>query len=155
MKFYLKLILVFILATLVHQVGLTQDLSEPDEVAIKSTVEMYFDGWLTGDTTKLGKAMHITCQLKNVKDDKCKVYDRKTYLGFFNPREKLQDAGGKILSIDITNNIAAVKCQLISPKKVFIDYFNMMKFKDGNWYIVDKVSTNRPRRDTDTVPIRS
>jgi len=67
-----------------------------EEALIKQTIETYFEGWMTGDTTKLGKAMHATCQLKNVKDNEVLIFDRATYLGFFKPRERRKNAGGRI-----------------------------------------------------------
>jgi len=119
----------------------------PEKAAIEQTIEMYFDGWLTGDTTKIGTAMHSTCQLKNIKDDGVVIYDRAKYLSFFKPRPKLENAGGKILDIDITGPIASAKVELETAERLFTDYFNMMKV-NGQWYIVDKVSTNVQKENT-------
>jgi len=112
-----------------------------EKAEIEKTIEMYFDGWLTGDTTKIGTAMHRTCQLKNIKEEDVVIYNRSTYLSFFKPRPKLENAGGKILSIDITGPIASSKVELETPKRLFTDYFNLMKLED-QWYIVDKISTS-------------
>jgi len=57
-----------------------------NEQKIRTTINTYFEGWMTGDTSKLGRAMHRTCQLKNIKDDDVIIFDRATYLGFFKPR---------------------------------------------------------------------
>ena len=115
---------------------------EKDEQLIRQKIEMYFEGWLTGDTLKIGRAMHSTCKLKNIKEGKVVVFDRAKYLSFFKPRPKLENAGGKIINIDITANIASAKCELETKTKLFTDYFNLMKVKD-EWFIVDKIATNR------------
>jgi len=113
-----------------------------DEKLIRQTIDTYFEGWMTGDTLKLGTAMHQTCQLKNIKDDGVIIYDRSTYLGFFKPRERRKNAGGRVVSIDITDNIAAAKCNIFTEERLFTDYFNMMKV-NGQWYIVDKIATSK------------
>ena len=111
----------------------------PERKLIENTIEMYFEGWMTGDTTKIGKAMHATCQLKNVKDEEVIVFDRATYLGFFKPRPRRENSGGRIVDIDITGYIASAKCEIDTPKRLYTDYFNLMKLND-DWYIVDKIA---------------
>ncbi len=113
-----------------------------DEQKITETINSYFEGWMTGDTTKIGRAMHRTCQLKNIKDDDVIIFDRAKYLSFFKPRPRRQNAGGKIISINITDDIAAAKCEIFTEERLYTDYFNMMKIKD-EWYIVDKIATNK------------
>lgn len=116
--------------------------AQSDDIAgIEKTVNMYFDGWMHGDTTKLGKAMHTTCKLKNIKEEAVVVYDRAKYLSFFKLHPKTEGATGRIVSIDITGPIASAKCELELPNRLFTDYFNMMKVGDS-WVIVDKISTN-------------
>ena len=115
-----------------------------DEALIRSTIGNYFEGWMTGDTTKIGSAMHATCQLKNIKDGGVMIFDRATYLGFFKPRPRRENSGGKIISINITGNIAAAKCEIDTPKRLYTDYFNMMKLGE-RWYIVDKIAASVPK----------
>lgn len=110
-----------------------------DEVLIEQTIETYFDGWINNDTSKIGSAMDITCQLKNIREEKVIIFDRATYLGFFKPGPPKENSHGKIISIDVTGPIAAAKVELETPKRLYTDYFNLMKLKDG-WFIVDKIS---------------
>lgn len=109
-----------------------------DKAQIEKTLETYFDGWQTGDTLKLGKVIHPTCKLKNIKENKVDVIDRKTYLSRFELHPKAENTGGRIINIDITGNTAAAKCQIETPKMLITDYFNLMKVND-QWYIVDKI----------------
>lgn len=113
-----------------------------EEQKITQTIETYFEGWMTGDTTKLGRAMHRTCQLKNIKNNDVIIFDRATYLGFFKPRPRRKNAGGEIVTINITDDIASAKCEIHTEDRLYTDYFNMMKVKD-QWYIVDKIATNK------------
>lgn len=115
-----------------------------DEALIRSTIGNYFEGWMTGDTTKIGSAMHATCQLKNIKDGGVIIFDRATYLGFFKPRPRRENSGGKIIDINITGNIASAKCEIDTPRRLYTDYFNMMKLGE-RWYIVDKIAASVPK----------
>lgn len=143
MKFISILLLLLILATTI--LPAQHEIVQVDEKAlITNTIETYFEGWMTGDTSKLGEAMHASCQLKNVKDDKVLEFDRATYLGFFKPRPRREHSGGKIIEIDVTGDIASAKCEIETPTRLYTDYFNLMKIED-QWYIVDKSATNRAK----------
>ena len=107
---------------------------------IEATIQLYIDGWLTGDTTKVGKAMHSTCKLKYFRDGKFTEINRTDYLSRFKPSSRNPQADGRVKMVDITGNIATAKCELETPKALFTDYFNLIK-ADEFWYIVDKVST--------------
>ncbi|MEL7248672.1 MAG: nuclear transport factor 2 family protein [Bacteroidota bacterium] len=112
-----------------------------DYVAIEGVIQNYFDGWLTGDTTLVGSAMHSTCNLKYVRDGKVARRDRAQYLSGFKPRPRLENAEGRIISIDITRTAAEAKIELETETRLFTDYFNLLKEGD-RWYITDKVSTS-------------
>jgi hypothetical protein len=115
-----------------------------DRQLIETTIQLYFDGWATGDTTKLGKAMHYTCHLKNFREGKFIDIPRLDYLSRFKPRERDKNLLTNIVSIDITNNlVAGAKVEISTATLKFTDYFNMMKTDEG-WFIVDKISTNAP-----------
>jgi len=113
----------------------------PDRLAIEQVIQNYFDGWLTGDTTLVGSAMHKSCHLKFVRDGKIDLRNRTQYLSGFKPRPRLENAEGRIISIDITRTAAEAKIELDTENRLFTDYFNLLKEGD-RWYITDKVSTN-------------
>ena len=113
----------------------------PDQIAIEGVIQNYFDGWLTGDTTLVGSAMHKSCHLKFVRNDTVRMRNRTQYLNGFKPRPRLANAEGRIISINITRTAAEAKIELEIPNRIYTDYFNLLK--EGNrWYITDKVSTN-------------
>jgi hypothetical protein len=115
-----------------------------DIQAIESTVQLYFDGWGTGDSTKVGKAMHSSCHLKYFREGKFTDISRLDYLSKFKIRARPDSLVTRIASINLTDNIASVKAEIITTTHFFTDYFNMIKTDDG-WFIVDKVSTNKKR----------
>jgi aldose sugar dehydrogenase len=112
--------------------------------SIQTTIGFYFDGWATGDTTKIGKAMHTTCHLKFYREGIFTDFSRNEYLSRFKPKERLATLITRIASIDITENIASVKAEIITEKDIFTDYFNMIRTNEG-WFIVDKVSVRRAK----------
>ncbi len=140
--FILTLLFTCCLASLtIHaQTTSSTDLAD-NQVAIEATIQNYFDGWLTGDTTLIGSAMHSTCHLKFIRDGKADVRSRTQYLSNFKPRPRLENAEGRIIDINITRNAASAKIELEIPGRLFTDYFNLLKVGD-RWYITDKVSTN-------------
>jgi aldose sugar dehydrogenase len=111
---------------------------------IETVVNWYFDGWGTGDSTKVGKAMHSTCHLKFFRDGKFTDISRADYLSRFKLHARPDSLITRISSIDITENIASVKAEIITATHIFTDYFNMIKTDEG-WFIVDKISTNKKR----------
>jgi len=120
---------------------------------IENTIQLYFDGWATGDTNKVGKAMHASCHLKNFNNGKFTEFTRNQYLGLFKPHERPKNLVTRIVSIDITNNMGSAKVELSTAKDLFTDYFNLMKTDEG-WFIADKVSTRTPHKVFDVNAIQ-
>jgi aldose sugar dehydrogenase len=84
------------------------DLAAEKEL-VNQTIQLYFDGWATGDTTKVGKAMHSTCHLKFFRDGKFTDMDRGTYLSRFKLRERDKDLITQIVLLDITVDKVSVR----------------------------------------------
>lgn len=143
MKSFLFSIALFF-ASFAIQAQETTDKKQNDEELIKETIGLYFEGWMTGDTTKIGMAMHSTCHLKFIKNEKVTMFNRGEYLSLFKPRPRRENSEGSIVSINITRTAAAAKCKIDTPKREYIDYFNMLKV-DGRWYIVDKISSSKAK----------
>jgi len=112
---------------------------------IENTIQLYFDGWATGDTIKVGKAMHASCHLKNYSNGKFTEFTRNHYLSLFKPHERPKNLVTRIVAIDITNNMGSAKVEISTAKDLFTDYFNLMKTDEG-WFIADKVSTRTPHK---------
>ncbi|MBD2705130.1 PQQ-dependent sugar dehydrogenase [Spirosoma sp. BT702] len=130
----------------------SQDASTERQL-IENTIQLYFDGWATGDTTKLGKAMHASCHLKNYRDGKFIDYPRNQYLSLFKPHARPKNLSTRIVSVDITGNMGSAKVEISTERDLFTDYFNLMKTNEG-WVIADKVSTRIAHRVFDINAIR-
>lgn len=137
------LFLFFIVFTFLNKIN-AQHSGHSELQQIETVVNWYFEGWGTGDTAKIGKAMHSTCHLKFFRDGKFTDITRADYLSRFKPRTKPDSLITRIVAIDITGNIANVKTEIITATAIFTDYFNMIKI-DEQWFIVDKISTSRPK----------
>ena len=127
--------------------ALSQNIS-PERQLIENTIQLYFDGWATGDTSKLGKAMHASCHLKNFSNGKFTQYSRNEYISLFKPRERPKNLSTRIVTLDITNNMGSAKVEISTERDLFTDYFNLMKTNEG-WVIADKVSTRTSHKTFD------
>jgi aldose sugar dehydrogenase len=132
---------IFILAVLFAK---GQSTTATERQQAETTIQLYFDGWATGDTSKIGKAMHSTCHLKFFRDGLFTDMTRAEYLGRFKPRPRPDGLTARIVTLDMTDNIASAKTEIDTGKDVFTDYFNLIKTNEG-WFIVDKVSVRRSK----------
>lgn len=122
--------------------------AQTDRQQIENTIQLYFDGWATGDSSKLSKAMHQSCQLKNYnyREGKFTIIPKLDYVSRFRPRERDKSLTTNIVYIDITDDlIAGAKVEIHAATTKFTDYFNLIKTTEG-WFIVDKISTAKPHR---------
>ena len=120
--------------------------SANDWALIQKTLNLYLDGQGTGDSVKVGKSFHDSWQLKYFAEDKLTIVRKSEYLKAYKaPYAKVANWSGRIVSIDITNNVAAAKVEISTSKLLFTDYFNLMK-TNNEWFIVDKISTRMPHK---------
>lgn len=137
MQKLLILIILFVIAVS----STAQNLSDRQQA--EEVIQTYFDGWATGDTTKIGRAMHRSCHLKNFRDGKFIDFNRTQYLSGFRLRQRPAGLTTRIVSLDITAGIGAAKTEIVTERDTFTDYFNLMKV-DQQWFIVDKIATRIP-----------
>ena len=124
-----------------------------ERALIENTIQQYFDGWATGDTVKLSKAMHESCHLKNFRDGKFIVFSKGQYLSLFKPRQRPANLTTRIVAVDVTDNMGSAKVEISTAKDLFTDYFNLMKTNEG-WVIADKVSTRKAHQIFDANVIK-
>ncbi|MDQ6471932.1 nuclear transport factor 2 family protein [Flavobacterium sp. LHD-80] len=118
---------------------------------IQKTLNLYLDGQATGDSIKVGQSFHNSWQLKYFADNKLNIVRKSDYIkGYKAPNPRSPNWSGRIISIDITNNVAAAKVEISTSKLLFIDYFNLMKINQ-DWFIVDKISTRIPHKMVEAV----
>jgi len=144
------LLLVFLLT---HFFAAIAQSAPTERQLIETIIQLYFDGWATGDTTKVGKAMHASCHLKNYREGIFVDYSRSQYLSFFRPHPRPKNLTTRIVTIDVTDNMGSAKVEISTEKDLFTDYFNLMKTNEG-WVIADKVSTRKSHKVVDVNAIQ-
>jgi hypothetical protein len=107
---------------------------------VQNTVNLYIEGQATGDSIMVGKSFHESWQLKVFRDNKFTSVSKNEYIKGYKKHSKSPNWSGRIVSIDITNDVASAKVEISTSKLLFTDYFNLLKTNEG-WLIVDKIST--------------
>ena len=121
-------------------------IAQTEKEQVTATIELYFDGWGTSDTAKVGRSMHPSCHLKLFRDSVFRDISRQEYLSRFGqPKAKEKNVFTTLEFLDITGNIAQAKTRIETDKRIFTDYFNLIKTTEG-WFIVDKVSTSTEKK---------
>ncbi|RDY59951.1 nuclear transport factor 2 family protein [Flagellimonas nanhaiensis] len=116
--------------------------------AIGKTIETYLNGSSYSDMEQIQEAFYEEAPLYlSKKDQELWVLTPKEYAELFKNRKSGEHNGrfGKILNIDISNNIAMAKAEIRIPARdmVFIDLF-LLKKLSGEWKIISKVATLLP-----------
>lgn len=120
--------------------------AQTDRQQIETVLQWYLDGWATGDSNKLNRAMHPSCSLKYFRDGTFTIIPKADYVSRFRPRERPKGLETHIAYVDITEDrIAGAKVEISTITDKFTDYFNLIKTNEG-WFITDKISTSKPHR---------
>lgn len=108
------------------------------------TIQMYFDGWATGDTVLLGRAMHSSAFLKRSIDGKIVLRSKQEYLSGWRLRPRDSTLATRIVALDMVGRTASARTEISIGGNTFVDYFNLLR-DDTGWYIVDKIASSMPR----------
>lgn len=135
-KFLLLITLVF------GQITLAQS---DDEMAIGKTLNSYINGSSFANMQQLQNAFTEDAKLYlTMRDGSQNTISPETYAGFFKKRPEGEFTGriGNILEIEIINDIASAKVEIISPKAnvYYIDLFLLKKI-NKEWKIISKTAT--------------
>ncbi|MEE9407978.1 MAG: nuclear transport factor 2 family protein [Polaribacter sp.] len=111
---------------------------------VEKTLQDYLTGSSYNKLVQLESAFAENATLYLTGKDGFKIYTPKEYVGFFTNKKAGEFNGrvGKILSIEIFNDIATAKAEIAGPlrKWVYIDLFLLKKFENG-WKIISKTAT--------------
>jgi putative intracellular protease/amidase len=115
--------------------------SKAETALITRTLTDYLEGTAQGDPARLRSAFHPAFNLYAVTDaDNLLVRSGEQYIRDIKPGERLNRIG-KILSIDLENNAASAKVEIVVPNfRIYTDYFLLLKYQ-GSWKIVHKSYT--------------
>ena len=109
---------------------------------IETTINNYFDGLGNHLPASLKKAFHPTATMKFIDDGKyVEVNALEALVGYVtsNPVAKMTP---KVLSINISGDVANAQLELEYDTFFYVDMMNMIKI-DGEWKIVSKIYTQR------------
>lgn len=132
MKKIVFILLVFVLAIDAN--------AQSEEAAVRATAMDYIGGTANGEIAQIRRAFHETAALYAVNDDgSLRKIPIAQYIGYFKQGQK-NDRQGKIISMDIVNNAAQVKIEIVSGQWRFTDYLLLLKLEEG-WKIINKSYT--------------
>jgi hypothetical protein len=114
----------------------------PDEAAVRATLQRYFDGGM-----EVRKAFHPTARMTFVADTGFTLVPIETYLQRVEEGARRNPASRgwpekRIAEIDITGDAAVAKLELGGPQGSVTDYMTLLRI-DGNWLIVNKSFTRK------------
>ncbi len=117
----------------------TPSAQNPDEQAIRTTIDHYLQGMATGDGARLRAAFHPEARLfQAMGDGKLSNRTAEEFAASAAPPQPGAPAAKQqILSVDQTGSAAVVKVELDYGAIKFIDYLSMLKL-DGQWKIMNK-----------------
>ena len=118
--------------------------AQSDKEGVKGTAMDYIEGTANGEIDRIRRAFHKDAALYAVNNDGgLRRIPIDQYIGYFKEGQK-NDRQGKIVSMDIVNDAANVKIEILSGQWKFTDYLLLLKL-DGQWKIINK-SYTRVRR---------
>lgn len=115
---------------------------------IRQTVQLYFDGMYHSDLEKLKKAFHPTAALMGYFSGNLTHIPLEKWLGMVearpSPAKNGEEYNMRLVSMDLTENVAMVKVKDWYLGLWFTDYLSLMKIED-QWLIVNKIFHHEPQ----------
>lgn len=122
--------------------------NQNDLEQITQTVDHYFKGMYHSDVDRLKKAFHASAFLKGYFQGNLAIFSIEDWLKVIQDTPPPADNGEaydmKIVSVDITDNVACVKVADLYKDLRFTDYLSLMKIEE-NWVIVNKTFYHEPK----------
>jgi hypothetical protein len=112
--------------------------NKSEKEQIEETLMHYIEGTANGDTKRLQKAFHPNFNLYSVANDSLKIWKGQEYIDNFKEGKK-SNRIGRILFIDIENDAATAKVEILMPERQrnYTDYFLLLKY-ESEWKIIHK-----------------
>jgi len=119
--------------------------SNPEEAAVRETVQHYLRGLKYNDVDSLKLAFYPEAKLLWIKRDKQlgQLTQEQWYKGFAASAGQEEKGELKITSVDITGNAASVKVEEFYETSKYTDYLSLLKLERG-WKIVNKIYVAEP-----------
>jgi hypothetical protein len=115
---------------------------------IRQTVQLYFDGMYHSDVAKLKKAFHPTAALMGYFSGNLTHIPLEKWLEMVtarpSPAKNGEEYNMRLVSMDLTENVAMVKVRDLYLGLWFTDYLSLVKIED-QWLIVNKIFHHQPQ----------
>lgn len=112
---------------------------DADVAQIQRVIQQYFDGTSKGKPELIERAFLPSLELQAVRDGKLVRRKRNDYIKLFK-KGKTNNRVGRLISIDVSNDAAVAKAEIVMGNKVYIDYFLLLRL-DSGWKIANKTYT--------------
>lgn len=101
----------------------------------------YIEGTANGKPNRVRNAFHKELNLYHIKNDSLVTWKGKGYVDNIKPGKK-SNRIGRIVSIDVENDAAMAKIEIVMPqrKRIYTDYMMLLKV-EGQWKIIHKSFT--------------
>jgi hypothetical protein len=112
---------------------------EEEKLAISQTIQLYFDGMMERDRSKLDLAFDTSARLIGFRGDNFTVTPYEDWASGTAKGEKRDPSKfeNRLLDIEIKGYTALAKTELFWPGIYYYDFLTLIK-KDGKWKIVHK-----------------
>src|SRR5262245_20832737 len=119
--------------------------TNPEEAAVRETVNHYLHGLKFNNVESLKKAFYPEAKLFWVKRDKTlgQLSQEDWYKGFAATAGQEEKGDLQITAVEVTGNAASVKVVEVYEKSKYTDYLSLLKLADG-WKIVSKIYIAEP-----------
>lgn len=137
MKFS-KIVLILLLMLFQSTVFAQTASKKSEKEQIEETLMHYIEGTANGEPKRLQKAFHPDFNLYSVANDSLKIWRGQEYIGNFKEGKK-SNRVGRILFVDIENDAATAKVEILMPERQrnYTDYFLLLKY-ESEWKIIHK-----------------
>ena len=115
--------------------------AQTEQDNVTKTLMDYIEGTANGEPDRVKRAFHEDLNLYTVAGDSVKVWNGQNYISGIKEGSK-SNRIGKIVSIDIENDAASAKIEILMPsrKRKYTDYLLLLKYQ-GQWKIIHKSFT--------------
>ncbi len=115
--------------------------TDPEEVAVRASLQHYLNGHATGSADEFRQAFHPRANLYFIRDGQFAERTSADYIAGVKgggPAPDEAQRKRRIVDVDVSGTAAVATIVLEYPTVTFTDYMSLLKV-DGRWQIVAKV----------------
>jgi hypothetical protein len=115
--------------------------------AVRAPLELYLQGQAEGDGDYMLRAFHPDAQIVSLSDGEVSARTAEEFAALFtrDPAPDESDRHRRIVSLDVTGDVAVAKLELDYPGAFLTDYMTLVRTADG-WKILHKAFTRSAPR---------